>query len=168
MLRANKLLAGSKIVKPEKSQPSSIIGKKNLEQSPSESEASVVSNIEKQTLTVCLLDDDPSVVKATSRLLISAGWEVEAFTDPIEFLDHAETRQPPVVILDILMPVMNGLEVQERLRNVSPTSRVIILTSKDDPSVRAKAMQQGATAFFLKPLRDDELLSEVESAHNRN
>lgn len=128
----------------------------------------VVNGIEKQGLTVCLLDDDPSVVKATSRLLTSAGWEVEAFTDPIEFLEHAGTCRPRVVVLDILMPVMNGLEVQERLRNISPSSRVIVLTSKDDPAVRAKAMQAGAKAFFLKPLRDEEFLSEVESAFGRN
>jgi FixJ family two-component response regulator len=128
----------------------------------------LVSISKDQTLTVCLLDDDPSVVKATSRLLTSAGWEVESFTDPIEFLDHAETCKPRVVVLDMLMPVMSGLEVQERLRNISPSSRVIVLTSKDDPAVRTKAMQAGAIAFFLKPVRDEEFLTEIESALGRN
>ena len=128
----------------------------------------LVSISKNHTLTVCLLDDDPSVVKATSRLLTSAGWEVESFTDPIEFLDHAETCKPRVVVLDMLMPVMSGLEVQERLRNISPSSRVIVLTSKDDPAVRTKAMQAGAIAFFLKPVRDEEFLTEIESALGRN
>ena len=115
-------------------------------------------------LAVSLLDDDPSVVKATSRLLSSAGWKVDSFTNPIEFLSYAETSHPPVVILDILMPEMDGLEVQERLRSFSPGSQVIVLTSKDDPAVRAKAIRAGATAFFVKPVADDEFLAEVKSA----
>lgn len=118
--------------------------------------------------TVCLVDDDPSVVKATSRLLSSAGWAVESFTDPIEFLRHAKECQPQVVVLDILMPIMNGLEVQKQLRNSSPSSRVIVLSSKDDPSVRAKAMQAGAVAFFLKPVSDKEFLAGIESAASKS
>lgn len=121
-----------------------------------------------QSRIVCVLDDDPSVVKATSRLLSSAGWNVASFTDPTDFLRHAEECQPKVVVLDILMPAMNGLEVQKRLQAISPESRVIILTSKDDPSVRAKAAEQGASAFFTKPIGDDEFLAGIESAFSRN
>src|SRR3954451_14548348 len=100
---------------------------------------------------VCLLDDDPSVLKATRRLLLSAGMEVAAFDDPFLFLDHVRTHHPDVALLDIWMPRMCGLEVQCRLRSDSPSTRVIILTSKDDPSTRALAMEGGAAAFFLKP-----------------
>ena len=78
-----------------------------------------------KTLTVCLVDDDPSVLRATSRLLYSAGWKVESFADPIAFLHYAQTHRPQVVVLDILMPIMNGLEVQTRLRHVSPSTRVV-------------------------------------------
>lgn len=119
---------------------------------------------DRQGLVVCLVDDDPSVVKATGRLLSSAGWKVESFTDPIAFLSHAETSHPQVVVLDILMPEMDGLEVQRRLGNFSPATQVIVLTSKDDPAVRTKAMRAGATAFFLKPVADEEFLGEVRSA----
>jgi two-component system response regulator HydG len=111
-----------------------------------------------------LVDDDPSVLKATGRLLSSAGWKVEAFSDPREFLRYAEANRPKVVVLDILMPIMNGLEVQSRLRELSPSSRVVVLTSKDDASVRSKAMDTGASAFFLKPVDDDAFLAGVESA----
>jgi len=124
----------------------------------------LVAAPETTALTVCLVDDDPSVVKATGRLLSSAGWRVESFTDPIKFLDHAKTCRPRVVILDILMPRMSGLEVQRRLQTISPNSRVIIMTSKDDPSVRSKAMNAGATAFFLKPVIDGEFLASVKAA----
>jgi FixJ family two-component response regulator len=117
-----------------------------------------------QVLTICLVDDDPSALRATSRLLASSGWRVASFLDPIAFLRYAETYQPEVVVIDILMPVMNGLEVQRRLRTISPATQVIVLTSKDDPAVRSRAMEAGASAFFSKPVDDDEFLACIESA----
>ena len=114
--------------------------------------------------TVCLLDDDPSVLKATSRLLHSAGLGVETFSDPYPFLDFAETHCPSVAVVDIIMPLMKGLEVQTRLRKVSPSTRVIILTSKDDPLVRSQALEGGAFAFFLKPVDDEKFLAEIQAA----
>ena len=101
----------------------------------------------KETVAVFLLDDDSSVLKATSRLLDSVGWKVEAFTNPIEFLERAATYSPELAVIDILMPEMNGLEVQTRLRRISPpVPRVIMLTARDDPSVRRMAMNAGASA----------------------
>jgi FixJ family two-component response regulator len=110
----------------------------------------------KETLAVCLLDDDPSILKSTGRLLDSAGWKVEAFTDPVTFLEHAAMHCPNVAVIDIRMPGMNGLEVQTRLQRVSPSTRVIILTSKDDPSIRTMAMNAGASAFFVKGVENKE------------
>src|SRR3954467_15429035 len=83
---------------------------------------------------VCVVDDDVSVLKATGRLLLSAGLKVKPFSDPLEFLQYAEVYHPRLVVLDIRMPIMNGLEVQTRLRTISPATRVVVLTSKDDPS----------------------------------
>src|SRR5215468_5355329 len=100
--------------------------------------------------TVYLLDDDSSILKSTGRLLDSAGWKVEAFTDPLVFLEQVRLHCPDVAVIDVLMPEMNGLEVQTRLRHVSPSTRVIVLTGKDDPSVRRVAMNRGASAFFIK------------------
>lgn len=117
---------------------------------------------------VCLLDDDQSVLKATGRLLCSAGWKVESFLDPNAFLHYAEEHQPKVVVIDIWMPAMNGLEVQSRLRTLSPSTRVIVLTGKDDSTVRSKAMCAGASAFLVKPTSDCELLDSIESAASRN
>ena len=118
----------------------------------------------KETSTVCLLDDDSSVLKATSRLLASSGWKVESFSDPIAFLRYAQTHHPQVAVIDIMMPGMNGLEVQTRLRSISPLTRVIVLTSKDDPLVRSKAMEAGASAFFLKIVDRHEFLGGIEAA----
>jgi two-component system response regulator HydG len=92
------------------------------------------------------------------------GWKVNAFTDPITFLEHAATRCPDLAIIDILMPEMNGLEVQTRLRGISPSTRVIMLTARDDPSVRRMAMNAGASAFFVKGVESDEFLAGVKAA----
>ena len=119
--------------------------------------------LNKETVAVFLLDDDQSVLKATSRLLDSVGWGVNAFTDPNTFLEHAATHCPELAIIDILMPQMNGLEVQTRLRHISPGTRVIMLTAKDDPSVRQMAMNAGASAFFIKGAESDEFLAEVKA-----
>src|SRR5262249_36774904 len=106
--------------------------------------------LNKETLAVYLLDDDSSILKSTGRLLDSLGWKVKTFTDPNAFLQQAAMHFPDVAVIDILMPVMSGLEVQTRLRRVSPSTRVIVLTAKDDPSVRRMAMNEGASAFFTK------------------
>jgi len=120
--------------------------------------------LSKETLSVYLLDDDTSVLKATRRLLDSAGWKVEAFTDPIAFLEHAAMHSPDVAVIDILMPEMNGLEVQTRLRRLSPSTRVIVLTARDDPAVRQIVMNAGASAFFVKGVESDEFLAGVKAA----
>lgn len=114
--------------------------------------------------TVCLLDDDPSLLRAMSRMLSYAGWPVQSFIDPTAFLDYAQNHRPRLAVLDVLMPVMNGLEVQTRLRDLSPSTGVIVLTSRDDPSVRSQAMDSGAKAFFLKPVDEDQFLATIASA----
>ena len=120
--------------------------------------------LSKEAVSVFLLDDDPSILKATSRLLDSAGWKVNAFTDPVAFLEHAAMHCPEIAVIDILMPAMNGLEVQTRLRRISPSTRVIVLTAKDDPSVRRTAMNAGASAFFIKGVASSEFLAGVRAA----
>lgn len=111
--------------------------------------------------SICLLDDDQSALKGINRLLRSAGWLAKPFDDSRSFLDYAQTYRPDVAVIDILMPGMNGLEVQRRLRNISPSTRVIILTSNDDPVVRSKAIDAGAVAFFVKPVDNDVLLEAI-------
>ena len=118
----------------------------------------------KETSAVYLLDDDPSILKATGRLLDSVGWKVETFSDPLAFLEHAAIHCPELAVIDIVMPDMNGLEVQTRLRRVSPSTRVIVLTAKDDPSVRRMAMNAGASAFFIKGVESGEFLAGIKAA----
>jgi FixJ family two-component response regulator len=121
--------------------------------------------INREAAAVYLLDDDASILKANRRLLDSAGWDnVEIFTDPIAFLEHAARHRPELAVIDIFMPEMNGLEVQTRLRRVSPSTRVIVLTAQDDPSIRRIAMNAGAAAFFSKGVESDDFLAVVKTA----
>jgi two-component system response regulator FixJ len=113
---------------------------------------------------LCLLDDDLSVLKGLSRLFSSAGTSAETFTDPEEFLGYARTHRPAVALVDVCMPQMSGLEVQSQLREISPSTRVIIFTGKDDPLIRSTALNAGASAFFTKPFDDEALLAAVRLA----
>jgi len=113
---------------------------------------------------VCLLDDDPSVLKGLGRLFSSAGLDAKTFDDPREFLRYAQTHRPAVALIDVCMPIMSGLEVQSRLGKISPSTRVIIFTGKDDPLVRSTALNAGASAFLTKPFDDEELLTAIRLA----
>jgi two-component system response regulator HydG len=113
---------------------------------------------------VCLLDDEPSVLKGLGRLFLSADLDAKAFGDPTEFLSYAQTHRPAVALIDVCMPQMSGLEVQSRLREISPSTRVIIFTGRNDPVLRSTALNAGAAAFLTKPFDGEELLAAVRLA----
>lgn len=113
---------------------------------------------------ICLLDDDLSFLKGLGRLLSWAGWRTQPFSDPAEFLRYAQTQPIAVAVIDLCMPLINGLEVQSRLREVSPSTRVIMVTAHGDGKVERSAIELGAIAFFKKPFNDTEFLSAIERA----
>jgi FixJ family two-component response regulator len=127
-------------------------------------EADLDTLADKDGTAVCLLDDDLSVLKATSRLLSSSGWQAKSFSDPLAFLRYAQVYSPLVAVIDVSMPRMNGLEVQRRLCRLSPATRVVFLTGKDDPAVRLEALAAGASAFFLKSEPTEEFLAGIHAA----
>src|SRR5438045_4481449 len=103
------------------------------------------------TQIVCVVDDDPSVLRSIERLLASDGLSVRAFNKPKEFLTHVQAHTVPLVVLDIWMEEMSGLEVQAQLSALSPNTRVIIMTGREDPSAKLTVLQSGVIAFFTKP-----------------
>jgi len=124
---------------------------------------SEMSPVDVNNAKICLLDDDSLFLEATDRLLVSVGLRTEQFTDPHVFLEYARTCQPRLAVIDICMPTMNGLELQEHLRTASPSTQIIVLTARDDHSVRMRAMAQGALAFFLKAGNEDALLAQIRA-----
>lgn len=117
-----------------------------------------------ETEIVCLVDDDPAVLKSIGRLLASDGFSFRAFNEPKSFLMHVQKSAVPLVVLDIWMEQMSGLEVQAQLGTLSPRTRVIIMTGREDLSVETAALQAGAVAFFTKPFDENQFLSAVRNA----
>ena len=117
-----------------------------------------------ESAEVCLVDDDLSVLKSMQYLLASDGLAVRAFNKPEDFLAHAAAHPVPVVVTDIWMERITGLEILARMCALSPRPRVIVITARDDLAARATAMQIGPVAFFIKPFNDEEFLAAVHDA----
>lgn len=114
--------------------------------------------------TVCVVDDDTSVLKAMGRLLSSAGLRMISFNHPRLFLEHAKDHQVALVVIDVWMPDLSGLEVQRLLQTIAPSTPVIIMTARDDPGMDRIAFAQGAVGFFAKPFNDSAFLEAVLQA----
>ena len=110
------------------------------------------------------LDDDSSVLSSLRDLLDSDGLEARTFDNPHQFLAYAEEYPVKLAVLDVWMPEVNGVEVQERLRKLSPGTRVIIITAREEPAIREAAMEAGAFAFLGKPFDDEIFLTLVRRA----
>jgi len=124
----------------------------------------MTSTEKSDTEIVCLVDDDLSVLKSIERLLASDGFSVRTFNKPTEFLTHVQAHAVPLVVLDIWMEEMSGLEVQAQLFALSPQTRVIIITGREDQTAKLAALQLGVIAFFTKPFDDDQFLNAVRGA----
>jgi FixJ family two-component response regulator len=114
--------------------------------------------------SICVVDDDRSVLKALGRLLSSAGMRMTGFNDPRLFLEHAKEHKVALVIIDVWMPELGGLEVQRLLQTIAPSTPVIIMTARDDPGMDRIAFTQGAVGFFTKPFNDSAFLEAVVRA----
>jgi FixJ family two-component response regulator len=110
---------------------------------------------------VYVVDDDPSVRKALERLLRSAGHEAMTFTSALEFLDFTHPDGPGCLILDIKMPGLDGLELQDRLAEKGISFPIIFITGHGTVPKSVKAFRAGALDFLQKPFEDRELLEAV-------
>jgi FixJ family two-component response regulator len=113
---------------------------------------------------VFAVDDDASVRKGLTRLLRSAGYKSEVFESAAYFLARAPHSGPSCVIVDLRMPGLNGIELQEDLIRSCRKEQLVFVTGHGDIPVCAHAMKAGAVDFLRKPFRADELLQCVERA----
>jgi FixJ family two-component response regulator len=116
------------------------------------------------TGTVFLVDDDASVLSAVARLIRSAGHRVEAFASPREFLERSQVDQPGCVVVDLRMPEVNGLEVQEAMKRAGRQIPVILMSGQADIQSTVRAMQGGAIDFLIKPFDEQLLLEAIHRA----
>ncbi len=113
---------------------------------------------------IAIVDDEESIRKALTRLLRSAGLDVETFPSGVEFLESLSTRRPDCVVLDLHMPVMNGFEVQARLAaSVAPVP-VVIITGHDSIETHEHALAGRPIAYLRKPVDDQPLLDAIQLA----
>ena len=117
-----------------------------------------------QLESICILDDDSSVLRSIERLLDSDGLKALSFEDVEDFLAHVRSHPVTLAVLDVWMPQTSGLEVQSRLNEVSPDTKVIVMTGRETPAIRATAWESGAFAFVVKPFDDESFLSLVRQA----
>ncbi len=111
-----------------------------------------------------LVDDDPCMLKALRRLLLAEGFVVRAFTSPRAFLESLPGLEPDCAILDVSMPGISGLELQQQLHELGFTLPVIFLTGRGDIPMTVRAMQSGAVNFLTKPVNDSDLLAAIAQA----
>ena len=105
--------------------------------------------------------------KSISRLLESEGFRVRAFGDPEDFLNEMATNHVRLVVLDIWMERMTGMELLAHLCARSPETRVIFVTGHEDHAAEATVMRAGATGFFLKPLDNERFIAAVRGVFNQ-
>ncbi len=117
---------------------------------------------------VYVVDDDASTRQALGRLLKSAGFEVKLYASAQEFLDSGAVEPEAVIILDVRMPGISGLELQKRLTYRGGKLPIIFLTAFEDPQARQEALKHGAVAFLQKPVDEMVLFGAISKAGGKD
>ena len=117
--------------------------------------------------TVFLLDDEPGMLKALTRLLKAEGFTVRGFTSAKTFLENFRAEELSCLVLDVAMPELSGLELQQRLTHAGILLPIIFLTGRGDIPMTVQAIKAGAVDFLTKPVNDADLLRAVRAALER-
>jgi len=118
--------------------------------------------------TVYLVDDDAGVRKALSRLLRAKGYEVQSYVSAQEFLERHDPAAPGCAVLDVAMPGLDGLALQQALTTGGSHRPVIFITGKGDVPTSVRAMKAGALDFLTKPVREKDLVDAIQRAESRD
>jgi FixJ family two-component response regulator len=118
--------------------------------------------------TVFLVDDDAGVLKAVSRLLRARGYQVRSYASSREFLAKHDPDLPGCAVLDVAMPDLDGLALQQALMAGTAPRPVIFITGKGDIPTSVRAMKAGAIDFLTKPVRDAVLIEAIARAQRKD
>ena len=116
---------------------------------------------------ITVIDDDASFRRSTARLIVAAGHKVQTFANAGEFLRRNHPEPTSCIVLDVLMPGLSGLELQQKLARAGVQIPVIFVTGHGDIPTTVRAMKAGAIEFLTKPFRDRDLLNSIEQAIQR-
>jgi two-component system KDP operon response regulator KdpE len=115
---------------------------------------------------ILVVDDEERIVNFLSTKLRASGYEVLTAANGLEGLEQAQAQEPDLIVLDLIMPKMGGLEMLQELRSFSAVP-VIILTAKGADADRIKGLQLGADDYLPKPFNPDELVARIEAVRRR-
>jgi two-component system, LuxR family, response regulator FixJ len=118
----------------------------------------------KRKPVIYIVDDDDGMRRALTVLMTTVGYQPVAFARPAEFLAKYDANQAGCLVLDVRMPEMSGLEVQQQLNRNGALIPVILITGHGDIPMAVQAMKDGAFDFLQKPFRDQELLDRINAA----
>lgn len=116
---------------------------------------------------VLVVEDDPGLRLGLTKTLRAAGFRVEVARDGAEGLERALALRPDLVLLDVMMPRLNGYEVLEELRRADPEMLVLMLTAKGEEHDKVRGLRAGADDYVVKPFGVDELVARVNAALRR-
>jgi len=117
---------------------------------------------------VFLVDDDTSVRESLEPLIVHAGWYCKPFTSATAFLESPPIAAPSCLVLDVYLPDLNGLDLQERIASQRFHMPIIFITGYGDVPMTVRAMKAGAAEFLTKPINDDALLAGIGNALDRS
>jgi len=130
----------------------------------------VVGSSPMSTVTpiVFIVDDDISVRESLELLIQTEGWQAETFASAQDFLNHPRAALPSCLILDVSLPGLNGLELQQRVAAERTDLPIIFITGHGDIPMTVRAMKAGAIEFLTKPFSDEALLHAIRQAFQRS
>ena len=121
----------------------------------------------REPITVYVVDDDSSIRSALERLLRSAGYHARTFESSEEFLESAPDLDEGCLVLDINLPKMTGLDLQEKLASRGAKYTVIFMTAFDNPRWQERAKKMGAVAYLRKPFKSQALIDAIDQCRLR-
>jgi FixJ family two-component response regulator len=127
-------------------------------------ERALNAGMDTQAPLIAIVDDEVSICRALLRLLRVANYRAESFNSPILFLESLAEHVPDCVVLDLQMPAMTGVELQEHLLRLADPPPVIIITAHDEPKTRERCLALGAVRYLRKPIEGDVLMGSIEEA----
>jgi len=127
-----------------------------------------MSPVKESMPVVFVVDDDISVRESLESLIGTEGWRAETFASAQDFLDRARVLVPSCLVLDISLPGLNGLDLQERVARERIDMPIIFITGHGDVSITVRAMKAGAVEFLTKPFSDEVLLGAIRHCLERS
>lgn len=121
----------------------------------------------RKDINIFIVDDDVSVHRSLKRLVNSTGYRAMTFRSAREFIDSGQHLRSGILVLDVRMPGMNGLELQKFLADEGIDLPIIFISAHDDSIVRQQALEAGAVAFHFKPFGGQTLLDSINKAFSR-